>query len=562
MGYFILLLFFLIDILTNKKFSVMYEIEKLERNVVVITKTYGRSILYANVTEQELLGMSIEKQDETIIQIMNTVTQLHEKNKTECKYLMDFKKGIQDIYIDKVKHTRTEIDNHTVENWAYAFIDFKKCFLLGKPIQYTQLSENSSEEIATLNKYCKYEDKKTKDMDIYEDILTCGRGFRYTNSDEPKNEDEAPFELINPEVEYTEVVYSSGIRHEQLFAFIETPMQYVASEQNLETGEYEDIIKYYSEYTIYLRNRMFRVDDKIGSIQKIEKSDKLIAIKEHIITEYYINKQRISLIEIGKDLFNDINYLESLDKDDMEQFVNAIMVFTNAEVDEDALSEIKDLGAVSISSTEGRDAKVDLLQQRLKASDTQTYYNRLLTSLHQILGVPMSTDNGSQTSGDTGKAKLTGQGYTMAGIRIEGDENMFDMCDRKCLKTILAICNNSSKSEIKELKASEIESKFSRDTSDNLLIKTQGLLNLYSCDIPREIANTVVNLFNNPHEVTQMQESLFGKQTPNNKSNQGNIEQEKQDTFNTEKNTTNIENLTQQQTNEVQDVVETQEQSK
>lgn len=529
---------------------------------MVITKTYGRSVLYANLTEKELLAMPLEEQDNAIIEIMNTVAQLHEKNKAECKYLIDYKKGIQDIYTDKVKHTRTEIDNHTVENWAFACIDFKRCFLLGKPIQYTQVKDNSSKEIAILNEYCKYEDKKTKDMDIYEDILTCGRGFRYTNSDEVENEDEAPFELINPEVEYTEVVYSSGIRHEQLFAFIETPMQYEARQQ-LDSGEYEDIIKYYSEYTIYLRNRKFTVNNKIGSIQKIKDSDQLIALNEHIITEYYINKARISLIEIGKDLFNDINYLESLDKDDMEQFVNAIMVFTNAEVDEKDLEELKDLGAVSISSTENREARVDLLQQRLKAGDTQTYYTRLLTSIHQILGIPMASDNGSQSSGDTGKAKLTGQGYTMAGIRIEGDENMFDMCDRKCLKTILAICKNSSKSEVKELKASEIESKFSRDTSDNLLVKTQGLLNLYSCDIPREVANTVVNLFNDPNSVTLQQEKLFGKQTPNNKSNQGNVDmKEEKEDLDTKDNTTNIEDMTAEQQNEVQDTIEQQEQLK
>ena len=180
---------------------------RLKRNVVVNTKTYGRSVLYANITEEELLAMSVDEQDKTIIQIMNTVTQLHEKNKTECKYLKDFKNGIQDIYVDKKKLTRPDIDNHTVENWAFAMVDFKKCFLLGKPIQYTQINDKSSEEIATLNKYCKYEDKKTKDMEIYEDILTCGRGFRYTNTDEPKEEDEAPFELINPETEYMYIYY-------------------------------------------------------------------------------------------------------------------------------------------------------------------------------------------------------------------------------------------------------------------------------------------------------------------------------------------------------------------
>lgn len=480
---------------------------------MVYTKTYGRKILYANIEEKDLLALSIEEQNQRIIEILNEVVPLHEQNKIECQYLKDFKNGKQDIYIDKKKLTRPEIDNKTVENWAYAFIDFKKCFLLGKPIQYTLADDSSEKEISELNKYCKYEGKKAKDMDIYDDILTCGRGFRYVYADDVTNEDEAPFEMLNLDVEYTDVVYSSSIRKEQLFSFIETPIKYIKEEKDLKTGTIKQLTQFYSEYTIYLRNRSFTVSNKIGGFTVVEESDKPIIINKHIIQEYYVNKDRISLIEIGKDLFNDINYLESLDKDDMEQFVNAIMVFVNAKVEEDDLSVIRQMGAVSISSTDQREARIDLLEQRLKASDTQIYYTRLLTSLHQILGIPMSSDSGTITSGDTGQAKLTGQGYTMAGIRIEGDETMFDICDKKMLDVILTICRESANSEIKELAVRDIESKFSRDTSDNLLVKTQGLLNLYSCDIPREVANSVVNLFNDANSVTKMQEKLFGEQT-------------------------------------------------
>ena len=127
----------------------------------------------------------------------------------------------------------------------------------------------------------------------------------------------------------------------------------------------------------------------------------------------------------------------------------------------------------------------------------------------------MASDSGTVTSGDTGKAKLTGQGYTMAGIRAEGDETMFDTCDRQCVGVILTICKSSADSGISKLILSDIDSKFSRDTSDNLLVKTQGLLNLYQCDIPREIANSVVNLFNDANSVTKLQEKIFGKQVSN-----------------------------------------------
>ena len=298
---------------------------------------------------------------------------------------------------------------------------------------------------------------------------------------------------------------------------------------------------YYSNYTVYLRNRAIEIDGKSGF--KVV-GDKPIALKDHVITEWYVNRGRISLIEIGKDLFDDINYLESLDKDDMEQFVNAIMVFTNAEVDEDEFQAIKDLGAVSIKSTENRKASVELLQARLNAQDTQVYYTRLLTSLHQLLGIPMAGDSGTITSGDTGKAKLTGQGFTSAGIRAESDETMITMCDYKSLKKILKICKESPASGISTLKASDIDIKLQRDMSDNLLVKTQGLLNLLSADIPREYALPIVNLFSDSNAVVKMMQDKFGDQA----SQQGAI--------NTDFNTTNIDDTANNQNNEINNVLE------
>ena len=96
-----------------------------------------------------------------------------------------------------------------------------------------------------------------------------------------------------------------------------------------------------------------------------------------------------------------------------------------------------------------------------------------------------------------------------------------------------------NKSGIKVLKLSDIDSKFSRDTSDNLLVKTQGLLNLYQCDIPREIANSVVNLFNDANSVTKLQEKVFGPQASargaSNKTEEGTEDGEnKPDTTNPE----------------------------
>lgn len=519
---------------------------------MVVIKTYGRTVIYANYTEKELLTGTKEEIIAKAKDILENAIPIHEKNKAETKYLWKYYTGLQDIYEEKQKLTRTEIDHKVVENWAYAFVDFKKTFLLGKPIQYVQNDSSASKEISVLNEYVKYENKKSKDLDIYEDILVNGNGYRYTNTDKPKDDDEAPFEIINCDPALTEVVYSSKLGNEQLLSFIETSMKFIVTTVDPITGAKEYQPRYYSEYTVYLRNMKLVFNDKTGNLQVDPSKTEIISINEHIISEYYVNRRRISLIELGKDLFNAINDIESLDLDDMDAYVNNLLVFINCEATEEDLKGMAELGAVNITSTDQKKASIETIQQRLQADGTQIHYNRLLTSLHQILGIPMASDSGTIESGDTGKAKLTGQGYTSATIRIEGDETKFGDCDKQCLKVILKICKSSPVSEIKNLKLIDVEPKFQRDVSDNLLVKTQGLMNLLECKIPKKYALEIPNLFSDVEAVVKDMEKE---------------EKERQETFeqnaqisNNNLNKTNPVDKANNQNNQITQVEETQNQ--
>ena len=245
----------------------------------------------------------------------------------------------------------------------------------------------------------------------------------------------------------------------------------------------------------------------------------------------------MGLLEIAKDIFDDINYVENLDKDDIESFVNAIMVFTNAEVTEAGMEAIKQYGAVSIKSTDQKKASVELLQSRLKSLDTQIYYLRKLGALHSILSVPQASQGGEISNAETGKAVLTGQGFTSASVRVETEEKAFKMCDRNALKVILRICRNFSESKITKLKVSDVDIKFSRDLSDNLLVKTQALMNLATANIPPQIANAVIGLFSDPVAVTKLQEAymeekrriqeqLANQKTAGNNNNQNKVNEQ------------------------------------
>lgn len=500
--------------------------------------TFGRFTIFANYTEKQLLSGNSEEIDAKVLDILTNSISFHEQNEADSKYLINYLYGDQDIK-NKVKYTRTEINNKGVENWAWAFQDWKKAFLLGKPIQYAPLDDKANEEITKLNNYVIYENKDQKDQDIYEDIFTVGRGFRFINYSKINEDDEAPFDIINLDVTKTEVVYSSSIEHEQLLSYVKTSKKYIVQEVNPDTGKKENVDRFYDEYTVYTRNKKYVIDNKTGNF--VIKDRKPIIQNCHLITEYYFNRKRMSFLEICKDIFDDLNYVENLDKDDIEAFVNSIMVFTNAEVDEKGMEAIKKFGAVSIKSTEQKKASVELLQSRLKSLDTQIYYLRKLSALHSILSVPEATQSGNISNAETGKAILTGQGFTSASVRVENEEKAFKKCDRNALKVILKICKNANDSEIKDLKVSNIDIKFSRDLSDNLLTKTQALMNLKDANIPPQIANAVIGLFSDPVAVTKLQEAYVQQKVL--------LENE-----------INNRNKVAEQNNKIQDVVETQEQ--
>ena len=124
----------------------------------------GRTVIKANYTEEQFLSGNLTDQANKVIDVVTNSFDIHLQNKKESQYLIDYIKGIQDIRF-KEKYTRTDINHTSVENWAYAFVDWKKTYLLGKPIQYAPLGDSSTKEIKVLNKYTYYENKNKKNMD-------------------------------------------------------------------------------------------------------------------------------------------------------------------------------------------------------------------------------------------------------------------------------------------------------------------------------------------------------------------------------------------------------------
>jgi SPP1 family phage portal protein len=454
-------------------------------------KYHGRKRAYSSYEPEEL-------NKNTVKEILTDCLPIFNSNKTETRYLNDVYTGLQDIRF-KTKEVREEINNRTTENNAYSFVEFKKGFVFGKPIQYVQRNKKNAKEVSTLNDYFVGQNKASKDTELAEDLYISGRAFRYIAPAKPIEEYDAPFEMHNLDKDRCEVVYNSGIGHKQLLGFVETPFSKRVLEDGTEIPEY-------NIYSVYTYDKYYEYKGTIGSSLTFVREESL-NIKGHRILEYYLNKSRLGIIEVVLDLLNQINLLESNDMDSVVQFVNSFLILINANIDIDDYKAFKREGAILLKSDEKRVADAKLLADKLSHADTQVFYDRMFNACLRILGIPSMQD--SVQNGSTGQANLVGQGWTMADQRANQDEEEFKKTDYILLNQVLKICKKFDNEHIKKLTIRDIDIKFTRNKSDNLLTKTQGLLNLKSAQVDPQTAFATVELFPDPNEACTSSEKYY-----------------------------------------------------
>ena len=443
---------------------------------------------------------------ENLMEYMPTILGIFFENKREYKALDLYYKGDQDI-LRKTKAVRPTINNITLENHAFEMVEFLKGYMVGRPIKYSQVVTGAAtDDISVLNTYMLDQNKATKDTTMMENMAKGGFGYYLVL---PKGEDnyisktflgkkvsrtllynidkQAPFDIYLQDPRNTFVVYSSYTGNKKLCG-----------------GCITQVDKNKFRLTIYAPNKKFEADVSISapySVDKLVESNFALPIVP--IVEYKLNNSRIGIIEIVKSMLDTLNKISSNQMDDIEQFVNSVMVFTNQHIDKEEFTELLELGAVNIKSINPQfPADVKLLEHSLNHTDIDSYYERVYNKMMGIVAIPKQGDRAS-SGGDTGQARLLGEGWTLADQRAMTYQNMITESERELLAIILYICRNTPECKINELYPSDIEVKFSRSKSDNMLVKSQVILNLQTAGIPEEIIAQVCELFDAPLEVSE-----------------------------------------------------------
>lgn len=434
-------------------------------------------VMDGNVFGRYKLITNVKKiTSENIIAELQKALSVHEINRRAIVYLDRYYRGDQPI-LYRQKEVRAEINNKVVENHAFEIVESKVADLYGEPVQYVLRSsddDKKSQQIIELNTKMDAENKASLDVERGRWASVCGTSYYYVGREtEYDDYDETPFYLVCENPADCFVVY---------YADNDRPAFSCQIRENEDGNEY---------YVCFTNTTRYEV---IGG----EIADKSINGMGYIpLIEYPNNERRLSDVEITITMTDEINKMQSDRMNGIEQFVQALMLFKNCEIDESTFLRMCKLGAINIkTTTSGYDADVKQLSGQLDQAQTQTAKDDVYNNLLIVQGKPSRQEN---SGGDTGQAVVLRNGYYDEDKRAELRIPVFKKSERQLLKVILNILriyNNGSF----DLKVSDIEIKPKRSKLENMMVKAQVLQILHQIGVDDGVAMKLVNLFSDVQE--------------------------------------------------------------
>jgi SPP1 family phage portal protein len=415
---------------------------------------------------------------ENIRDVLEKALQIHNLNRIRIEYLWNYYKGNQPVY-NRIKEIREEINNKVCENRAFEIVSWKDGYFLEEPIQYVATGvDDNLDALNTLNDWMRDADKETADLELVNWLHICGVAYRITNSTKKEREPkEAPFYTYSLDPRDTFVVYSSRI--------VGNPPIMCCKYTVTEDGE-----AIYSCYTPTMYYELTGNGEIANAELNITKSEPNM-LKALPIVEYIANPARLGVFETVLSLLDAINEVDSDRVDAVDQFVQAIMLFHNVDVDEDTLKMVKELGALAYADiNDNRKGEVKYITAELNQSQTQTLIDHMYQAVLQIVGMPSQGDGNSSDSSNNGAVTMK-NGWQSAETRAKAMGRLFKKSEKQFLKLVMTIADDM---EPLDLSLSQIDVYFPRRNYDNIATKANVLSTLID-KIPPHSAYVASNLF-------------------------------------------------------------------
>lgn len=450
----------------------------------------GRKKLISEAKQSDLTNFTV------LADVINTGMRYHITNKTDIDYLIEYSKGVQPV-LQKTKTIRDDINNTVVINHAQMITRMITGYFLGTPIQYIQNGDTDKKEaIDKLNRYVSYEDKSSVDKEIGELQSICGTAYRIIYTD-GLYADEVPFEDKALDPATTFVVYENSIAEKPLIGINYHTIY------DLEGNDIGKRIYCYTEFG------MFNIrTSESGFVNESSQIDfEAYNVGGIPIIEYPNNRWRLGDWELCLGLMDAINSMQSGRLDDIDQIVQSLLIFVNADIDVDAYDEMREKGIVSLTNKTNNQTSVSSIENTLDQAGMNMFATELEALLYALIGIP-DRNNRSGGGGDTGQAVELRDGWADLEIVARNKELMFKRSEKQALRIILKILGNT---EGMSLSLLDVDVKFSRNKNNNLLVKTQGYQNLLATKTlsPADCL-TIVDLVSDVNEYVDRGRTFWG----------------------------------------------------
>lgn len=448
----------------------------------------------------------------TVCDTYNAISFQYTTTASEIRYLMDYARGRQDIY-DRVKDVRPDIDNKVVINHASEITRNLVGYAFGKPIKYVPRTASKRTAVRRLNDYVANEDKFTSDQELATQLSVIGIAYRGIFNNFYRQDDDNPFvfQILDPCSTF--VVYASDAPDMPVMGCT----YYLTNPDVLDSNE--------AIVTIYTNDRVYRFStgDFCGISPEQLISDMPNPLGAIPIVEYQNNSFRMGDWETSISLMNALNTVTSDSVNDVVQFVQSILVATNAEFTDEAIEQLKSDKIVSIYSTRDLPADLKYIAQQADADNLQTLRDFLLEQLEIVTGLP-SRNTSSSGGGDTGDAVYLRDGYENLEIVARIKESFFRKGERETLNLVLRWLSISNKGL--NLTPNNIDIKFTRNSTDNLLTKANALsiLNATKLIAPTD-SIALVGITTEPDELAQRGEEYWDVKNAEAMANSANTQQ-------------------------------------
>lgn len=438
---------------------------EIGRNNILTTDLFGRRVIYTPVDDLT---------EENVIAEVNSALVYHITNMTEEERLYWYRRGLQPVLYRK-KERNKFITNYVVMNIAEEIVSFKNGFFLQQPANYISRNDEAQEKVEELNEYLYRSGKHDADNDLADWFHTVGKAVLYV---EPSDEPDTAVKCYALRPMNAFVVYSLKPGYKPVFG---------VSMVTVDDTVYLDV---------WTKTKLFRLRGaKRGQYATAYPDMQVLAnevlsvepnVLNHIpLIEYQYNTINTSAYELVVGLCDEVNNIQSNRCDGIEQFIQSLLIITNAELEEGETAEtIKERGILLLKSTQELAAKVEMLTQQLDQSQTQTLVDDIYEHILTICGMPR-TNTGGTGSGANGVAILARDGWYQAGCSARNTEDLFKRSNRLFDEILIDVLKRKN---LLDIELTDFELNFVREETENIQSKAQAMQTMLAAGMHPELA--------------------------------------------------------------------------